>query len=308
MPFVQEYREKPAMAPAKPLKEQLFDLFTANLAALGQHIDGFPVPPDTYLCPCCHRRFGRETLSDPDALTIEHSIPESLGGTRETATLTCKRCNNEAGRLFDAHLGKKLNADDFLQGISDVPHRAWFEVGEGRTQADVHFDGEARAFQVYFCQHVKDAPDSREAVRAVMEGIGRGDLEFQFQMRFNYLPRNARIGLMRIAFLMLFRHFGYAYALSAGGNFARRLIMNPEIETVPEVVAFYLEQGREHCNTAGVITGPSERRGFIVPLRLSTKSRDVYKGVVMPATWDEDGEIYRSMAREKQDGKGFSAR
>jgi hypothetical protein len=295
------------MRPGQSLKKRLFDVFTTNLATLGRFVIDFPIPPDTYLCPFCHCKFRRESLTDPEALTIEHSIPESLGGSRETATLTCKACNNEAGRLFDAHLGKKLNADDFLQGISDVSHRVWIEVGAGRTQADLYFDGENRSFKVLFCKHMANAPLAKQAVRAVQEGAGKPGLQFEFQLRFDYLPRNARIGLLRIAFLMMFRHFGYAYALSPGATYIRELILKPDTAAVPETTGIYLGEGREHCNTVGIITNPPEHRGFIVPLRLSTKTRDVYKAVIMPGPNDEDGTIYQRLSQEKQEGKPFSA-
>jgi hypothetical protein len=292
------------MTPGQPLNVQLFDAYAANLAALGKYVEHWPAPPDTYLCPLCHTLFGRDSLTDPDALTIEHSIPECVGGTRETATLTCKKCNNTGGSLFDAHLATRFETEEFLQGMSSNSQRAWFEVGEGRTQADLKLQaGDHPSIEICFCPHMSEAPGFKEAVRATKEAVGKPGVKMSFQLRFKYLPRNARIGMLRIAYLMMFRHFGYGYALSAGANRVRQQILCPDEEILAPATSIDLgDNYADHCNTVAVVTNPPQQRAFFVPLRLTTKARVVHKGVFMPAPDDHEASIYQRLHQAKEAG------
>jgi hypothetical protein len=292
------------------LKERLFDVYAANLSALGQLYQDFPVPPGHFLCPFCQRSFPRTSLADPNALTIEHSIPGVLGGTLETATLTCKGCNNRAGTLFDAHLANRFAAEEFLQGISANAQRIWFNVGEGRARAEMKIErGERPALSVYFLEHHSNPRLFGEAVRALKEGAGHS-LRMQFQGKFSYRPLNARIALLRIAFLMMFRHFGYGYALSLGADRVRQQILNPETELLPDAAAIDLggEEGHEHCNTVAIITHPPEHKAFLVPLRLATEARTLYKGVIMPGPDDEEAAVYGRLFQHRQAGGRFRGR
>jgi hypothetical protein len=68
--------------------------------------DRLPSDEDWYACPLClDILFTIEVLDEPDPmLTAEHAPPDWAGGTE--LALTCKRCNNESGRLFDAEAQK----------------------------------------------------------------------------------------------------------------------------------------------------------------------------------------------------------
>ncbi|MCC6953225.1 MAG: hypothetical protein IT290_03825 [Deltaproteobacteria bacterium] len=58
-------------------------------------------------CPICFSAFSRSAL-DSGNLTLEHIVPESLGGV--TGTLTCRACNNHLGSNADSRLVETLRA------------------------------------------------------------------------------------------------------------------------------------------------------------------------------------------------------
>ena len=50
-------------------------------------------------CPICLRSFTRDAAEKGQTVTLEHVPPETLGGS--VKCLTCKPCNNSAGRKLD---------------------------------------------------------------------------------------------------------------------------------------------------------------------------------------------------------------
>lgn len=64
-----------------------------------------------YVCPICDKAFSEAAVL-AGVLTAEHVPPQSFGG-RELL-LTCKKCNNEAGTLLDAHARRKEDLSDVM--------------------------------------------------------------------------------------------------------------------------------------------------------------------------------------------------
>ena len=70
-------------------------------------------PDPFYVCPLCLTAFGEDALRD-GRLTRDHVPPENVGGHR--LALTCKRCNNDAGRNVDSHMRREADLLDFATG------------------------------------------------------------------------------------------------------------------------------------------------------------------------------------------------
>src|SRR5437868_1962064 len=115
--------------PGKQLRERLFNVYAANLALAKRQWPHLPEVADHFLCPLCRTLFDRTALDDPVRITLEHSIPEALGGAGADATLTCTRCNNRSGSSLDVHLKNRLDAEEFFRGTSNAPARARINVG-----------------------------------------------------------------------------------------------------------------------------------------------------------------------------------
>ncbi|WP_369188879.1 HNH endonuclease [Streptomyces sp. R08] len=75
--------------------------------------DRLPTDDLYYLCPCCLYVFPFESVA-AQILTIEHVPPKALGG--KEMLLTCKRCNNDAGRDFDSPRAEAVRVSQDVGG------------------------------------------------------------------------------------------------------------------------------------------------------------------------------------------------
>src|SRR6266542_6919896 len=78
-----------------------------------------PSDEDLYACPLCLKYIFRIGAIETGDLTREHAPPESLGGKK--LALTCRWCNNDSGKHFDAEAQKQ----ERLRLIVKVPRIAW---------------------------------------------------------------------------------------------------------------------------------------------------------------------------------------
>lgn len=194
-------------------REKIFGVLALNLNAL------IPEVKDTVVCPLCHSSHGRESLlgEDPE-LTLEHCIPKSAGG--KIVTLTCRACNNSHGALFDSHLKNMLLAQDAVEGIGGTVdgtmsiegHSYRCEVGLGRQ-------GE-KSFQFMPIMRASN-PTERDAAFAIVEARRKSGASFagKVTLRFRYNPFRSNLVLMKAAYLLMFRQFGYSYMFLQGPEF-----------------------------------------------------------------------------------------
>lgn len=311
-PKTQARRQRKAiMASGQELRRRLFDLYAANLSALRQREKDFPrVPEDTFVCPLCRRAFGRDALLSPEKLSIEDCIPKALGGTRATSTLTCKDCNNGMGSVYDAHLKTRFEAEEFLAGLSEKPVRAWLKAGEERVRADFKIKrGERPSVNVLLDRENSHRRSFDATVRALnAEHANPQGLKMQVQFSLRYKRRNARIALLRIGFLMMFRHFGYSYTLNSNLAQVLKQILNPTENIIPEAVALEFPQEPVHVNTVAVLTSPPELRAFMAIVKLRTDNRTLYKGVLMPGLDSEGPTLYERHYAARQADQRFRGR
>ncbi|MBN2502846.1 MAG: HNH endonuclease, partial [Anaerolineales bacterium] len=97
------------MSKKQKKKEKLFDLYSTSLAINSNLTDWF-------ICPLCHRGFKKEHL---ESLTLEHIIPQSLGG--KLVTLTCWKCNKRVGQVltgYEQDTKKRNKSIDLLRSDS----------------------------------------------------------------------------------------------------------------------------------------------------------------------------------------------
>ena len=253
-------------------KQKLFESYAANFSGY------FPKVGEVFLCPICKQAFGRDSLSTETGPTIEHCIPQALGG--RLLTLTCKACNNQAGTRLDAHLLRKLEADDFLQGISMIPKDAAVSMGEYRLKASVGFQGVEN--RLWTSQIIKRASNPASQA-AVMKALYSGEAKsLKFHFNFGCKILNARIALIRIAFLLMFRQFGYGYVLCNSADILRSQLLNLNESQIPKEAIFTVNDNIAVVNRALIVQYPHEIRCFLMPVRLTTKSKSRVYGVLLP--------------------------
>jgi HNH endonuclease len=174
------------------------------------------------LCPLCLASFRREDLegSDPP-LTVEHIIPEKLGGAR--TTLTCKRCNNTHGSAIEAHLVRRIRSHNALAGYPNkVPIRGKLDC-EGRPVGiSFHMVPSENGDMV---RNIQVKGGSPELLKRFGERLASGDLrEITFTLSFDYIEERSRLAMIRIAYLLMFAEHGYAYVLGEGPSVIRKIL------------------------------------------------------------------------------------
>jgi hypothetical protein len=117
-------------------KEKLLKLFKIFSSNLKFH---FPELENNFVCPICLRIFP-ESAIESKAITIEHIIPERLGGT--LLTLACKDCNSLGGTFLDSHLVNRFKHEDILAGKHIAPLRGKFIVGSEDITADIYLSND----------------------------------------------------------------------------------------------------------------------------------------------------------------------
>lgn len=197
--------------------ERLFGILAHDFALFD------PAQRGLIQCPLCLVEMNRDDLKvsgETRVITVEHIVPRSLGG--KITTLTCKKCNNGLGSSLDAHLERMVRNSEALAGtgvqlkgsVSAVgmsfPMKiAWSLNSDQKPGATIRIPGGRPA-------------DIQALAKAIRDGqLSKVDLSMTLQ----YSEDKYRLSLLKCAYLSLFRQFGYRYALSSAGQFARDIIL-----------------------------------------------------------------------------------
>jgi hypothetical protein len=261
--------------------EYLFDLYVANLQNLA------PKSKPVFVCPLCLRKISKPQNLD-DVVSEEHIIPDSLGGN--ITTLTCRKCNNDDGSRLDAHLIQRIRVE---QGDYSINSR--ITVGDGEFGADIYFSNKKDTPNTIVGVSKQSNPKSVEIARIALEANPE---EISLNLKLGYNYRASLVGLIRIAYLMMFRYFGYSYILRDCVEQIRRQISHPFLELpVIECVRWKIED-LSVANIVSVITEPEEFRAFYVIIKLTTDAKHL-SGVIFPGFGQQSKNIYSTLAQIK---------
>jgi hypothetical protein len=243
----------------------IFDNYRKSLKCAGLATTTF----DHAICPLCWKEV---IVQD---LTVEHIVPDCVGGNE--VILTCASCNSGAGAKLDLHLKQYQATKDFSVG-QDM-RRTKVTINGHKLAADLISTPGNRNFNI-----VKEANDPKvlEILQNQMkEGILPQEIKFQIALP---AKDNFNRAAVRSAYLILFKCFGYEYAMHETVQSIRRRAVG-DSTTEPDfrmmVVSF------------GEVIFPLDRQHFVVPveldgidvffvvLRLSVTTSS-YLGVFMP--------------------------
>ena len=168
-----------------------------------------------YVCPLCLQRF-----REPNALTLEHAPPASLGG--RAVCLTCLGCNSRAGYSIDAAVHEENVLAKFLSRNAG-PVRAVLDAGGNKLAVNVERTESGTNIQV-----VEKANNPLVVARAI-EYCRNADNDTTFQLTHTArnTRRSAEIGLLKSAYIAAFAKFGYRYILRHALDVVRRQIEQP---------------------------------------------------------------------------------
>jgi hypothetical protein len=164
---------------------------------------------DFYVCPLCREPYGRQQTASH--ITFEHVPPHSVGGTR--IALTCRSCNNSAGTLLDAPLGRDETTRKFLAEGGKAPGTVTVSRDGYEARGELIMEPGTFSFNAVSAQNHPELLDRfRTTGKELHQGAKGGRrIEIRIPVRFN--SRRAHLGWLRASYLAAFACLGYRYAL-----------------------------------------------------------------------------------------------
>lgn len=207
------------------LATTLFDEMAENLATIHPGLQGL------MKCPLCLGTFDRSALTrdDDNGLTLEHIVPEALGGRK--VTLTCRRCNNTDGSALDAHFVRMIKAHNWQDGDGSLL------AGRIKVESDYlpmtlswNKGDNPRVIRI-----LGGKPDVLKTFVASGRSFAQGGT-INFTLNFDYNSFKAQRAVVRMGFLVLCHTYGYAYTLSGAANRVRELIKGGGVDELSKFI------------------------------------------------------------------------
>jgi len=166
-------------------------------------------------------------IDENNFLTLEDAPPKSLGG--KANTLTCKKCNNEAGKKIDFHLAERMKELDNKLFLPNTEFKALTNI-DGvilRTTISIDDKGEMSIFH-----STKD--NNSNILKPIIEKFGKDKIiNFNF-IKSRVIPENLEYAILKTAFLILFQKTGYSLIIDKTYDLIREQIYNPSKRIYPE--------------------------------------------------------------------------
>lgn len=183
---------------------------------------------ETYICPVCLEQFPRHSLYKivDNVLTLEDVPQKALGGS--PCLLTCYTCNNFSGVKFDHHLVTALKQSDQKRFLPKTRTPVEVEYSNHRVQGEVNVleDGTLQMFHATKGNNPKLLTPYIESVKP------------NLAITVNFKQKTAdrkqlSIALLKTAYLLAFRHYGYTLILDPVFDSVRKQLQNPDQELYP---------------------------------------------------------------------------
>ena len=227
-----------------------------------------------FVCPICLKFFARtENLAEDVA--IEHIVPKALAGG--VTTLTCRKCNNTAGTKLDRHLVQRVRVEGRKK-----PILAGARFCGTSFRVEVHLPESAdNAIRVYGIRKQSHPREIDKFGRLLSEGVWDGQ-ELKLDLELGYEPVRSRAALLRSAYLLMFRVFGYRYVFDRSAAVIRKSITEPLVETdALKGISWRVAVRPPGEVGVSIVTKPKELRSFIIFLTLD-KVHDHVSAVALP--------------------------
>ena len=251
-----------------PSPESSFARYEADLLRL------WPTAKRRFVCPICLKSFARTENTAKD-VTIEHIVPKALAG--RVTTLTCRRCNNTAGAGLDSHLVQRVQ----IEGRKK-PILAGAEFCGTTFRGEVHLPHSADdAMKMDGFQKQSDPREIDKFGKLLSEGVWDGQ-KLNLRLELRYVPALSFAALLRSAYLLMFRIFGYRYVFDRSAAVIRKSITDPLVETDALNGISWRVDVRPPTETGvSIVTKPKELRSFMIFLTLD-RDQDHVAAIALP--------------------------
>lgn len=254
--------------------EQLFDAYSSDLERYAPALKGH------FGCPICMRAFGRV----PDLRKVvaeEHVVPRALGG--RLVTLTCRPCNNSAGSELESHLVQRVRVDN-----GQIPAAVRMQVGDAVQRGGFRAQSDSNpAFEIKVVGKQSDPRQAEELKRLFRAGVE----DVHLNLNYGYVLLRSVVALVRSAYLLMFRTFGYRFILDPSAQVLRDQISQPLTETEVLKGISWRMAAPVACDTAlGIATWPDNELSFFALLALDKDSE--HKSAVVVPPPGVDGSLF----------------
>lgn len=249
-------------------KQLIFDKYSSNLNFLNEN-NFINSDTDVYICPLCIEP--HKTLNESNPLTLEDAPPKSLSG--KANTLTCKKCNNQAGHKIDFHLAERLNEIENKKFTPNTSINVRTKIGTETFNGTLSVDKDGTMTMLH-----SNKNNHPEKLKTAIENLSKDHVvDFDF-LKSRIVPEKLEYALLKAAFIILFEETGYALILDKTYDFIREQISKPEIRIYPENfwfnntnnikdgVYFNMTRGMESIIVAFNLKTDIINRGFLVML------------------------------------------
>jgi hypothetical protein len=255
--------------------ERLFDYYAADLRRFA------PKYTEHFGCPLCCRVF-KKVDKLRDIVAEEHVVPGQLGG--RIVTLTCRSCNSEHGAKLDAHLVQRVRIE-----ANKRPMRTRFKMGTASFGAEMYArtgPGDPIAIAT---NRKQSGPRQVDEVKRLLR---EGKETITLNVNLGYNENRSLVALVRSAYLLMFRTFGYRYVLDSSAKIVREQLQNP-IRKMPVLsgIMWRLTDAVPAGITLAIMYAPESTRSFLAILRLDDDTEHV-AAVTLPPPGMDGSELY----------------
>ena len=103
-----------------------------------------------YKCFFCDELLNEKNTS------VEHIIPNSIGGRLKSKKILCKRCNSKLGEKFDSEISKMFNLTMLINNIKrddgKTPRKEKIYIVQGENKIPISFEREKKGLSINFNQ------------------------------------------------------------------------------------------------------------------------------------------------------------
>lgn len=269
-------------------RQTIFKEFSKNFSIVLDNPDLKRINIEFYICPLCHKSFTEKDLDQAlqNPLTIEDVPPKKLNG--KPLLLTCKKCNNENGSIYDSELGKWFKTFCALEGKGDLEFK--MAIDSTKTfKAKLKRDAKNDRIDI------KSNPKNPYAKKNVsnMHKMGKAEVRYLFDFGDE---KKINDGFLRFAYLYSFYYFGYSYIFSPGGKYVNDyLSFNKNKELKPLVISDNLDEYEEGIYK---ISFPLNLTSFLVIFRFGSEIQKNI-GIIIPGPKDEHLNNFKQLNQEK---------
>jgi hypothetical protein len=165
-------------------------------------------------------------------------------------------------------------------------------IGEGEQGAQLYLPkSDDEPFKIV---GVREQSDLRK-VEAAKRAMESGEKEIHLRINFGYNHLRSSVGLLRAAYLLMFRYFGYRYVLDSSARPIQWQIQHPlESTATLNGIMWRISDPVSIKNEVTIIEQPQEFRCFLVILQLDAETKH-YAAVALPPPGQDGAEFYKRL-------------